>query len=84
MIIRTNKKEFQEAKNDMCEAIRELFKTELEEAVEEAVTHATGKARCDMLNALEDIHNNIPLKKVQEKYILTKEEITRLKKLAMY
>lgn len=92
MIIRTNKKEFQEAKNDMCEAIRELFKTELEEAVGEAVnkavaqavTHATGKARCDMLNALEDIHNNIPLKKVQEKYILTKEEITRLKKLAMY
>lgn len=84
MIIRSNKKEFQEAKNDMCEAIRELFKTELEEAVEEAVTHATGKARCDMLNALEDIHNNIPLKKVQEKYILTKEEVSRLEKLAMY
>lgn len=92
MIIRSNKKEFQEAKNDMCEAIRELFKTELEDAVEEAVnkaviqavTHATGKARCDMLNALEDIHNNIPLKKVQEKYILTKEEVSRLEKLAMY
>lgn len=92
MIIRSNKKEFQEAKKDMCEAIRELFKTELEDAVEEAVnkaviqavTHATGKARCDMLNALEDIHNNTPLKKVQEKYILTKEEVSRLEKLAMY
>lgn len=92
IIIKSNKKEFKEAKNDMCEAIRELFKTELEEAVGEAVnkavaqavTHATGKARSDILSALEDIHNNIPLKKVQEKYILTKQEVSRLEKLAMY
>ena len=84
LIIRSNKNEFKEAKNNMCEAIRELFKTEIEEAVGEAVTRATGKARCDMLNALEDIHNNVPLIKVQEKYILTKEEVSRLEKLAMY
>lgn len=86
--------------NMLCAALEDLIKERLEREVKIALDEAVSKAvnkevniavdkavsqtTDNILNALEEIHNQIPISEIRKKYHLSEAEWIRMEKLALY
>lgn len=75
VIIRANNKKFEEAKN-MCEALRELFKDELEEGITKARFEVINQGIKSMIEACKSLvgSRDVVLNMVMEKFDLSEDE----------
>ena len=64
--------------------VNEVVKEKIKEAVNKEVNIAVSLNTKNILNALEEIHNQTPLNEIRKRYHLTDAEWSRLEKLALY